>query len=409
MSAAMARNRPILLVCLAVFGLMTGQQMVNPVLPPLARELGFSEFALGIVWAVGAAGVVVASSFWSRRSMSWGHRTVLLISLVGSLAGLLAFAVVAQIGLAGVLAGPLLFALILLSRGVVFGLAWGATPVTAQSYVADVTSGTAERVRGMSKVGAAQGLGLAVGPALGGALSVTGLLVPIYVAPLVLAVVAVLVAFGLPRPPAHRERPPAARVSPFDRRMWPFLTSGFGMYLAFGIVLMTIGFLVQDRLQLATEQTGQVTGFVMLAASSALILVQAVAVPRLKWTPLRLIRTGAVVMTAGMVAVTVAANGPLLGAAMALLGAGLGFGLPGVMAAPTLLTAREEQGAVAGLVGTSNAITFMLGPLLGTGLYEVAPAVPYLLGTVLLAGLAVFTFVHPGVRQAPATAMVAAR
>ncbi|HEX2297582.1 MAG TPA: MFS transporter, partial [Pseudonocardiaceae bacterium] len=308
--------------------------------------------------------------------------------------------------LAGVLTGPLLFTLILLSRGVVFGIAWAATPVTAQSYVTDVTSGTAERVRGMSMVGAAQGLGLAVGPALGGALSVAGLLVPIYVAPVIIGVIAVLVWIGLPKPQARRDRPRAVRVSPFDRRMWPFLATGFGMYLAFGIVLMTIGFLLQDRLQLTAQGTGQTTGLVLLAGASMLILAQAVVVPRLKWAPLRLIRVGAVVMTAGMVLVTIAADGLLLGAAMAVLGAGLGLGLPGIMAAPTLLTTREEQGAVVGLVGTSNAITFLLGPLLGTGLYEIAPAAPYLLGTVLLAGLAVFTFVHPGVRQAPAASPV---
>ncbi|HEX2297974.1 MAG TPA: MFS transporter [Pseudonocardiaceae bacterium] len=405
MSATMVR-RPILLVCLAVFGLMTGQQMVNPILPPLARELGFSELALGIVWTVGASGVVLASSFWSRRSMSWGHRPVLLISLTGSMVGLLTFAVVAQIGLAGVLAGPLLFTLILLSRGVVFGIAWAATPVAAQSYVADVTSGTDERVRGMSMVGAAQGLGLAVGPALGGALGLAGLLVPLYVAPAVLVVIAVLAAVGLPKPQAHRVRPPTVRLSPFDRRMWPFLAAGFGMYLAFGLVLMTIGFLVQDRLQLTAEQTGQSTGLVMLAGASMLILVQAVAVPRLGWAPTRLIRVGAVVMTAGMVLVTIAANGLLLGAGMAVLGAGLGFCLPGVTAAPTLLATRDEQGAVVGLVGTSNAITFLLGPLLGTGLYEIAPAAPYLLGTVLLAGLAVFAFAHPGISRTPAAAPV---
>jgi MFS family permease len=397
----MARNRPILLVCLAVFGLMTGQQMVNPILPPLARELGFSELALGIVWTVGASGVVLASSFWSRRSTTWGHRPVLLISLTGATIGLLAFAVVAHAGLAGALAGSVLFTLILLSRGVVFGIAWAATPVTAQSYVADTTSGTAERVRGMSMIGAAQGLGLAAGPALGGALSATGLLTPIYAAPAVIAVIAVLVWVGLPRPQGRCARPPAVRVSPLDRRMWPFLTAGFGMYLAFGIVLMTIGFLVQDRLQLTAQGTGQATGLVMLAGASAVILVQAVAVPRLRWAPLRLIRVGVVVMAAGMVLMTVAANGPFLAAAMAVLGAGLGFGLPGITAAPTLLATREEQGAVAGLVGTSNALTFMLGPLLGTGLYEIAPAVPHLLGTALLAGLAVFTFVHPGIRQAP--------
>ncbi|WP_170308716.1 MFS transporter [Pseudonocardia hierapolitana] len=397
----MGRNRPILLVCLAVFGLMTGQQMVNPILPPLVRELGFSELALGIVWTVGASGVVLASSFWSRRSTTWGHRPVLLISLTGATIGLLAFAVVAHAGLAGALAGSLLFTLILVSRGVVFGIAWAATPVTAQSYVADATSGTAERVRGMSLIGAAQGLGLAVGPAVGGALSAIGLLTPIYAVPVVIAVIAVLVWLGLPGPQTRRSRPPAVRVSPLDPRMWPFLTTGFGMYLAFGIVLMTIGFLVQDRLQLTTQGTGQATGLVMLAGASAVILVQAVAVPRLKWAPLRLIRVGVVVMTAGMVLMTVAADGLLLGAAMAVLGAGLGFGLPGITAAPTLLATREEQGAVAGLVGTSNALTFMLGPLLGTGLYEIAPTVPYLLGVVLLAGLAVFTFVHPGIRLAP--------
>ncbi|MGA8117083.1 MAG: MFS transporter [Actinocatenispora sp.] len=394
-------RRPILLVCLAVFGLMAGQQMVNPILPPLAREFGFSELALGAVWAVGGSGVVLASPFWGRRSVSWGHRPVLLISLGGAMVGLLAFAVVAQIGLTGVLAVPLLFALVLLSRGVVFGLSWAATPVTAQSYVADMTSGTAERVRGMSLIGAAQGLALAVGPALGGVLSLAGLLVPIYVAPVILAVIAVLVGISLPRPQAHRTRRPTVRVSPLDRRMWPFLTIGFGLYLALAIVLMTIGFLLQDRLHLATRDTGPVTSLVMLAGAGMIILVQVVAVPRLGWTPVRLIRVGAVVMAAGMVLVTVAANGPLLGVGVAVLGAGMGFGTPGFMSAPTLLATRDEQGAVAGLVGSSSALAFMLGPLMGTGLYEIDPAVPYLLGTVLLAGLAVFAFAHRGIRQMP--------
>ena len=48
---------------------------------------------------------------------------------------------------------PLLFVLVLLSRGLLFGLAWAATPVTAQSYI---TSGEGERVRGMSMMGAAR-------------------------------------------------------------------------------------------------------------------------------------------------------------------------------------------------------------------------------------------------------------
>ena len=392
-------RRPVLLVCLALFGLMAAQQMVNPILAPLARELGFSELMLGIVYAVGGAGVVLTSPFWGRRSTSWGHRPVLLFSLVGATAALLAFAVVARIGLTGAVAVPLLFTSVVLTRGVVFGLAWAATPVTAQSYVAEVTSSASERVRGMSMIGAAQGLALAVGPALGGVLVAAGLLAPLYAAPVVLAVITVLVWIGLPKPQAGRARPATVRVSPFDRRMWPFLTTGFGLYLALAVVLMTVGFLLQDRLQLGAQETGRLTGLVMLATAAAIILVQVVAVPRLGWTPARLLRVGTLVMAAGMVLVTVAADVLLLGAGAALLGAGMGFGVPGSLSGPTLLATREEQGAVAGLVGSGNALAFMVGPLVGTGLYEIAPAAPYVLGTALLVALSVFAFTHPGIRR----------
>jgi MFS transporter, DHA1 family, tetracycline resistance protein len=392
-------ERPVLVVCLAVFGLMTGQQMVNPILAPLARELGFSELALGLVLAVGASGVVLASAFWGRRAVAWGHRPVLLVSLLGALAGLLAFALIAQAGLAGAVGGPVLFGLVLLSRGAVFGLAWAATPVTAQAYIADATSGPAERVRGMSRLGAAQGLGLAVGPAVGGLLGGAGLLVPVYAAPAVLAVIAGLVAVALPRPAVRAVRPPRVRVSPLDRRMWPFLVTGFGLYLAITVVLMTVGFLLQDRLHLDARDTGRTTGLVTLAGAALIVLVQVLVVPRLNWPPLRLLRTGAVLMTAGMVVVAVAPGALPLAAGVAVLGAGLGFGMPGAMAGPTLLARPGEQSAVAGLVSASTALTFVLGPLLGDGLYELGPTVPFLVMIVLLAALTGFTFLHSGLRR----------
>jgi len=390
-------RRPILVVCLAVFGLMAGQQMLNPILPPLAREFGFGEFALGSVWAVGGAGVVLASPFWGRRTARWGHRPVLLVSLLGAMASLLGFAFVAQLGLAKALAVPALFVSVLLTRGVVFGLSWAATPVTAQSYIADTTTGPDERVRGMSLFGAAQGLALAVGPALGGLLSLTGsLLVPIYAAPVILAAIAVVVALTLPKPPKHQVRPVVKKVSPFDKRFRPFLTLGFGLYLALAIVLMTIGFLVQDRLRLDAAETGRVTSLVMLAGAGMIIVVQVVAVPRLKWPPLRLVRVGAVVMTGGMLVVAAGSDGLLLGAGVAVLGAGMGFATPGFLSAPTLLASRDEQGGVAGLMGASSALAFMGGPLLGTGLYEIAPVLPYLAGAVLLVALTAFAFTVTG-------------
>jgi len=74
----------------------------------------------------------------------------------------------------------------------------------------------------------------------------------------------------------------------------------------------------------------------------------------------------------------------------------MGFATPGFMSAPTLLATRDEQGAVAGLMGSASALAFMGGPLLGTGLYEIAPVVPYLAGAVLLAALTAFAFTLTG-------------
>ncbi|WP_441787637.1 MFS transporter [Leifsonia sp. 2MCAF36] len=396
--SAVPAARSIPLVCAAVFGLMTGQQMVNPVLAPLARELGITELALGLVMAVGASGVVFASGFWARRALVWGHRPVLLISLLGAASGLAVFAVVAQLGLDHALPAPLPFTLVVLSRGLLFGLAWAAAPATAQSYIARTTTGSAERVRGMSMFGAAQGLGLAVGPAVGGVLSAGGLLLPMYMAPVVLLLIAAVLLFALPGGSSQVSDAAPARVRILDRRIWPFLLIGFGLYLSITVVLMTLGFLLQDRVHVSEAQVGLQTGLVTLAGAAFIVIVQILIVRRLAWPPHRLIRIGCLVMLGGTITVALASTALWLALGVALMGAGLGFGMPGVSAAPSLRASAAEQGSVAGLVTATVAVTFVLGPLVGDGLYEVGSSAPYIACVVLLAGLSLFAFSYRGVR-----------
>ncbi|GAA6527984.1 hypothetical protein IDVR_37860 [Intrasporangium sp. DVR] len=391
-------RRALSLVYLAVFGLMAGQQMLNPVLPPLARELGLSELALGSVWTVGGAAVIVGSLLWGRIVTRWGHRRVLVVSLLASTLGLLGLAAVAQAGLHGRIAPPVILTLMLLSRGLVFGLAWAATPVAAQSYVVHVTTGERDRVRGMSMVGAAMGLGLAAGPAFGGLLSPSGLLVPAYVAPLLVAAVAVAVARGLSGQPVRSLNRPVAKVSPRDPRVGPYLVTGFTMHFSLATMLMTVGFVVQDRFHLDARATGSTTGLVMLAAAATLILTQVLVAPRSGWSPTRLIRGGVLVMVVGLVVVTVAPSAPILAIGAAGLGVGMGLGAPGFMTAPTLNATSDEQCAVAGLLGASSAVAFMLAPLLGTALYQVAPVAPYGLGVAALMAVGAFTFLDPTMR-----------
>ncbi len=83
----------------------------------------------------------------------------------------------------------------------------------------------------------------------------------------------------LPRPDRQRESPAKVAVRPFDPRMWPFLATGFGLFLAFGILMTTIGFRLQDRFGLTAQQTGQTTGLVTVAGAGMMLLVQAAIVP----------------------------------------------------------------------------------------------------------------------------------
>jgi len=141
----------------------------------------------------------------------------------------------------------------------------------------------------------------------------------------------------------------------------------------------------------------------MLAGAGMIVIVQVVLLPRLSFTPSRLIRIGAVLMTAGMAVLVFASTFIAISLGVALLGAGLGFGMPGVLSGPSLVVSRDEQPSVAGLVSATTGATFVAGPLLGDGLYELGPAAPYTFGLIGLVALVLFTALHPSLRRPPST------
>ncbi|MFD4669597.1 MFS transporter [Lentzea sp. NPDC058450] len=387
------------LVYLAVFGGYTGQQLLSPVLPPLSRELSLTEFQLGLVMSASAAMVALTSTFWGRRSDVWGRKPLFTGALLGTAVGLFAFAVTANLGMLGVLSAPVVFVAFLLTRGVLFGGALAALPVAANSYVADVTHGTRDRVKGLSRVGASLGLGLVLGPAVGGLLGRFGLLTALYVAPVVLALAALVVLVRLPRETRHVDRPKPPKVRALDSRMWPFLVLGLAIYLSISLLSLSVGFLLQDRLHLDGATTAEYTGLVLLAGGLPMLLVQGIVVPKLGWTPLTLLRVGLPVTGVAFVVMVFAPNLAAMITASVLSGIGHSLAVPGYNSAPSLLFGSDEQGGVAGLIGSTNAVTLVVGPMAATGLYELSPSAPFAVGAVVLMAAFVFSLLHPGVRQ----------
>jgi hypothetical protein len=90
--------------------------------------------------------------------------------------------------------------------------------------------------------------------------------------------------------------------------------------------------------------------------------------------------------------------------AFGLLGVGLGLAMPGVAAAPGLLVGPEGQSSISGLVNAVIGSTFMVGPLVSTALYELAPVAPVIAALVAATTAVALAWLSPAARHAKAAA-----
>lgn len=398
--ASSAAPRPqIPLLLSSVLLVYLGQMTLNPIIAPLSREVGLAEWQIGVTISAAALMLVLTSQSWGRRSQSWGSKRVLVAALSLATVTMALFAAVAWLGTVGILTGTALFIAFVALRGVGFGTAIAAVGPTAQAYIASVTSDEAARVKGMAGVGAVQGVAMVGGAVLGGLLSAAGMMTPIIAVPVLLAVAAMLVAVRLRRETHTELIAEPARVSAADPRVWPFLVAGFGMFTALGFIQVITGFIVQDRLGLDAATTGMVAGATLLAAGIGMVISQAIIVPRTGWTPRTLLRVGSLVAVAGFVTMIPDAGAGALIGGVALIGLGLGIAMPGYTAGPTLLMTREEQGGLAGLVGATSGLTFVLAPTLSTALYGVWAPLPIVIGAVVMGLVSLFVFTHGRFRR----------
>jgi hypothetical protein len=125
-----------------------------------------------------------------------------------------------------------------------------------------------------------------------------------------------------------------------------------------------------------------------------MIVAQAGVVPRSGWSPRTLLRVGTGITTGGFVLLAVDLGAVGLVAAVLVIGLGLGIATPGYTAGPTLLVSRQEQGGLAGLIGATNGLTFVIAPTLSTALYGAWSILPVIIAACIMAGVFVFVLLH---------------
>lgn len=370
------------LLFITLFNSILGLSVLFPVLAPLGRQLGLSEIQIGVLSTSYALMQFVAAPAWGKRSERSGRKPVMLFGIVGFSVSFLCFAVIAQLGLRGALGSGAVFVLLLASR-ILGGLFSSATIPTAQAYMADSTK-RERRAAGMALLGAAFGLGIIAGPAIGAALSGISLLAPVYFSAGFAALNALFVWLRLPEsklgPPSMY--PP--RMSPVAIKVWPLLAVAFTLSLASVAMEQTVAFYYQDRLQLGPQATARAVGGALACYGIVAVFVQGFVVRRMSIQPLWLLRVGLPIACAGFFLLIFARQYFALTLALAISGGGQALALPGVTAALSLGAADEEQGVVAGLSSSAQALGRVLGPIVGTGLYGLRPEYPYVFSAGLL-------------------------
>ncbi|RTI02967.1 MFS transporter [Thermus scotoductus] len=372
---------PVGLLFLTLFNSILGLSILFPILGPLGRELGLTEVQVGLFSTGYALMQFLLSPLWGRLSEK-GRKPILLLGILGFAVSFLLFGLFALLGQRGLVSAGLLFPLLLLAR-LLGGAFSSATLPTAQAYVADIT-GREHRTAGMALLGAAFGLAVILGPALGAGLAAWfGLLAPVFFSSGIAFLNALFVALVLPesRPQGSQE---AGHLSPWDGRVFPLLLLGFSLNLSGVALEQTIAFYFQDRLGLSGVETARSVGLALVLYGFVAVFIQGFLVRRFSWPPRTLLLLGLPVGILGFLLLVVAHGFPLLALGLALQGAGTALAGPGVTAALSLAVGEGEQGLVAGLNASAQALGRMLGPVLGTGLYRLSPEAPYLLGAILL-------------------------
>jgi DHA1 family multidrug resistance protein-like MFS transporter len=353
-----------------------GYGLVIPIFPFYIEELGGSGGELGMLVALSALTELLFGPLWGSISDRIGRKRVLMVGVFGYGVSLVLMGLASELWM--------LFAARALS-----GLLTAATMPSAMAYIGDTTE-EEDRGGGIGWLGSAAGLGIILGPGVGGWLGQDSLSVPFYVGAGLAWTALLLVWFLLPEtlPAAERSEQRARGLQ--LRRLWDALSSpvGYPLFLLFLVSFGLANFEAVFGLYAAQQfgfGPGRVGTILVVVGLVTTLGKGALTGPLTKrWGEVIVIRASMIAGAVGYLVLLAAFDYLTV-----LLATGV-FILSKTVLRPALLAlisrrAEAGQGAAMGLGNTFLSLGRVVGPLWAGFIFDVGLRLPYASGAAILA------------------------
>jgi MFS family permease len=343
---------------------LIGFGIVIPILPFLSPQLGGDKIDIALIIVTYAACAGVCGPFWGRLSDRKGRKPVIMICLAGAALSYVMLGLATELwmiyaarGFAGLMAGN-------------FGV--------GSAMMADITSAQ-DRAKGMGVIGAAFGLGMVLGPLLGGLLSgdSASFTLPCIVAGGMSLMAIVAAALFLPeslsrekRAANRREQKSGDRISTYamlEQTGTRLLASQFVLHTA---CVSTITYLVPlwlgDLLGWGAREVGMVfgvTGALMVVFQGGVIGPVVAAVGETRFLVLAIS-----VFLLGLLIAIFATTAPFMLAAVFISLSGATLCMPLLNSLTSHRTPMEFRGRMLGTTSAAGSWGRVIGPLGGGAL-----------------------------------------
>lgn len=393
----------LLTVFLAVLIDLMGFGIILPLLPFYASSFQASALQIGFLYSIYSFAQLIFSPIWGSISDRIGRRPIMLFSTFGSCLAYLIFAFSNSLG-------------VLFMSRLLAGI-MGGNIATAQAYVADVTL-PEERTKGMGMIGAAFGIGFAIGPAISTILIHPAFLRWFHVSPehrfmtpgffaAFLSLMSFFMVLFKLKETVHLDRGASrhskekglriVRSSIFSKKFWQDVMEEKKYAKHFFPVLMLCMFLLsfghaslysafpifcKFELNMLPENVGML--FVYMGI--VVVVIQGGLIKRLThlFGEEKLFLVGSILMVIGFILIPFARTVGAMAAVLSLMSAG------GSLNGPTLnsLISKESHPAKMGAtLGTAQGVSGLaraIGPAWGGLLYDVSHRLPFFASAALL-------------------------